>query len=414
MAMKTMSALPSTPEGTFGPERRAVGLGRPENPFLHEGGLSLGSWFGIRVALEASWFVTFALLTVALAGYLAGEHPSLAAELRWTVALGTSALFFGSILLHELAHSLVARRLGLQVRGITLMLVGGVSHLGSEPKRPLDDLAIAAAGPLTSAAVGTLFLGIAQLLSPLPLAQSVASWLGIINLGLAAFNLLPGFPLDGGRALKALLWTSTGDPARAYRLAISAGKVVATALIFAGVLMAFGRNWTYDGLWIGFLGWYLLSGAQATRRQLSLSDALKQHQVRDVLRPPEAVVSWGESLAGVVDGWVLRRGQRTLLVCEGTRLLGMVTLHQIKQIPKDEWDRCVVGQIMIPTAELAVAVPEQNLFQAFGRMSERGVSQLPVVEGGRLIGLLGREDVLRVLAVGMEMDGLLSPKRSEP
>jgi Zn-dependent protease/CBS domain-containing protein len=388
--------------------RSAVKPERTRYALPHSGGLRLGTWFGIEIRLEASWFVIFALLTISFAGNLSIEHPALLPEIRWPLAVGTSILFFGSILLHELAHSLVARRRGLEVHGITLMLFGGVSHLASEPKRPKDDLAIAVVGPLTSAALGAFFLALAQLLSPLPLAKSVVSWLGFINLGLAAFNLLPGFPLDGGRVLKALIWSVTGSAERAYRLAIAAGKFVAYGMIFAGVFMAFGLHWSYDGLWIGFIGWYLLSGAQASRLQLTMADALRQHLVRDALRPADAIVRPDETLAAVVEAWVLNKGCRTLAVSEGGKFLGLVTLHQIKELPRSSWASRMVCQIMIPIDRLITIMPEQNLLQAFQRMSERQVSQVPVVSDGALIGMLSREDVLRVFAIHMELNALSS------
>lgn len=398
-------AAPAVPRADF-PGSRERGAG----PLFGEGAIRLGRWFGIEIRLEASWFLVFGLLVFSLYGTLGGQHPALAPNLRWAVALGTSLLFFGSVLLHELAHSVMARRQGIQVRGITLMLFGGVSHLAGEPKRPKDDLAIALVGPLASAAIGGAFLAVAAAVAPFPVARTVATWLGFINLALAAFNLLPGFPLDGGRVLKAVIWAVTGNARRAYHWAIAAGRVVAAAMIFAGVVLAVGLHWTADGLWIGFLGWYLLSGAQASRMQLTVAEILKQHQVRDVLRPPEAVVRWDDLLSDVVDAWIHQRGHRTLLVCEEARLLGLVTLQEIRKVPRNEWDRQMVGQIMIPAGRLAIAVPEQNLFQAFQLMNERGVSQMPVVCQGDLLGLLTREDVVRILAIHTELTPLLPEK----
>lgn len=405
--MKTTVARPGP-----GIRERAAPPDRDERRLDRQSGLRVGTLFGIELRLEGSWFVVFALLIASFASHLAAVHPQLAVSARWLVAAAASLLFFGSILLHELAHSVVAQRRGLSVHGITLMLFGGVSHLASEPKRPKDDLAIALVGPLASALLGALFLGLAPLASPVPVARSVATWLGTINLALAAFNLLPGFPLDGGRVLKGLLWILTGDPAKAFRLAIEAGRFVAYGLILAGAFLVFQLGWTFDGLWLGFLGWYLLSGAQTSRQQLTLRGILQQHLVRDVLHPPEAVVRPDESLSDAVEAWVLRRGHRTILVSEGARLLGLLTLHEIKAVPQDEWSARTVGQVMIPAGLLEIAVPEQNLLQAFQRMNERRVNQLPVVCNGDLIGLLSREDVLRVMAIHSEIDPLLPGRPS--
>ncbi|MBI3854840.1 MAG: site-2 protease family protein [Planctomycetes bacterium] len=397
--------LPTPTRPAAAPEiRRDAGAAAGRAPPPAGSGFRIGRIFGIDLRLEGSWFVIFALLILSFAGNLDARHPGLAPAAKWTLAAGTSLLFFGSILLHELAHSLVAVRKGIRVHDITLLLFGGVSHLAGEPKRPKDDLEIAVVGPLTSAVLGLLFLGAARLLSAFPVAASMSSWLGIINLGLAAFNLLPGFPLDGGRILKALIWMATGNAGRAYRLSIAAGRLLAYGMIFGGLLLALELKRTTDGIWIALMGWYLLSNARAGRLQLTLSGILKRHRVRDVMRAPEAVVQSGVPVSDAVEEWVLRKGRRALLVCEEGRLLGLVTLHEIKKVPREDWSLRPVGRIMIPSERLETVVPDQSLLLAFQRMNEHSVSQLPVLgEGGALAGVVGREDVLRLLGVHTEM-----------
>jgi Zn-dependent protease/CBS domain-containing protein len=391
-------------------QRRSPAVSDRRSPPVRRG-LRLGSLFGIEIRLEFSWFFIFAFLILAFAANLAAAHPTLGPAVKWSVALGASLLFFSSILLHELAHSMVARSLGIPVHGITLLLFGGISHLANEPKRPREDLAIAIVGPLTSALLGAFFLAVARLLDPFAVARSVAFWLGVINLGLAGFNMIPGFPLDGGRVLRAVLWASTGDPAKAQRFAASAGRLVALGLIIAGLVLAIGWNRMIDGAWIGFMGWYLLSGSQANRLQLALTEVLKSHLVQDVVRPPEALVRAAEPMAELVEEWILRKGHRTMLVCEQTRLLGLVTLHEIQRIPREEWANRTAGQIMIPAERLVTAGPQETLLDAFRRMDERAVSQLPVVSEGALVGTVTREDLLRLLAVHAEINKR-SPVRS--
>lgn len=395
----------ATPTTRAAPDLEGRGSPRvsARRPVPGKGGIRLGRWLGIEIRLETSWFFIFAFLILSFAASLAAAHPDLAPVTRWAAAAGTSLVFFGSILLHEMAHSVVARRMGIPVHGITLLLFGGVSHLACEPRRPREDLAIAAVGPLTSAILGALFIAMSWVLGSYPVAKSVTLWLGIINLGLAAFNLLPGFPLDGGRILKALLWTATGDAGRAHRMAATAGQVLALGMILFGVVLAFEFHRTVDGLWIGFMGWYLYSGAQSNRLQHALSEVLKSHQVQDVVRPPEAFVRAGEPLGEVIEEWVLRKGHRTLLVCQNDRLLGLVTLHEIKRIPREDWGGRTVGQVMIPAEQLATVEPRETLLTAFQRMDEHGVSRLPVVAEGALVGTVGREDILRLLAVHAEL-----------
>jgi len=376
----------------------------PSKPGSLREGIRIGRWFGIEIRLELSWFIIFAFLTLSFAGKLSLEHPALAPALRWAVALGASLLFFGSILLHELSHSVVSLRSGVQVHGITLFFFGGVSHLASEPKRPKDELLIAIVGPLTSAALGAAFLGLAGLFSSIPLARSVASWLGTVNLGLAVFNLIPGFPLDGGRVLKALIWAATKDARKAQRLAITAGRFVSYGLILAGAILAFGLGLPQDGLWIGFMGWYLLSSAHSGRLQLDLAEVLGRLHVRDLMHSPEAVVRKEDRIESVVNDTILARGFGTLFVCDGSTLQGLVTLHEIKRVPRDSWGVLTIGEIMVPADRLLSIDPADSLLRALERMNQLSVGRLPVLEKGALAGIITREDVLRVLATHVELE----------
>lgn len=389
---------------------KAATQARPKSkPTLQRGGVSLGRWFGIEIRLEPSWFVIFALLTFSFSNMLAGAHPYLVPAIHWIVALLGSVLFFGSILTHELAHSLVAIRTGVPVHSITLHIFGGVSRLGSEAKSPWDEFRIAVVGPLTSAALGTLFLGIARATSPSSIANCIVSWLGYVNLGLAAFNLLPGFPLDGGRVLRSILWAVKGNPAKASQVAHRAGEMTAYGLILIGVALAFGLREFMNGLWLGFMGWFLLSAAQSSRIQTALRDVLGRLRVDDVMKAPPVPAFPETAMETLVNDRILKTGERAFLVCEGDRLLGLVTLHEIKRVPREEWELTPLRQVMVPLEDLTRVSPSDSLVQAFEKLDEQAVNQLPVLDHDRLVGMLNREDMLRLVSSHLELGNRSTP-----
>ncbi len=367
------------------------------------GGVSLGRWFGIEIGLEPSWFIIFALLTFSLSGMLAASHPDLAPALHWSVALLGSLFFFGSILTHELAHSLLAIRNGIRVHSITLHIFGGVSRLGSEAKRPRDEFLIAIVGPATSGILGALFLAASSLLPASSITTCVVRWLGYVNLGLGAFNLLPGFPLDGGRVLKAMVWAIKKDLRKADEVAHLGGQAVAYGLILIGVTLAFGLGQFSSGLWLGFLGWFLLSAAQSSRLQSNLRDILGRLHVKDVMREARPEVSPYMTLSALVDERVLRTGERTFFVSDEGRFLGLVTLQEIKGSPRHKWETLVLREVMVPLEQLTSLSPSDTLVRAFETLDEQAVNQLPVTDGERLVGMLSREDMLRLVNSHLEL-----------
>lgn len=368
------------------------------------GGVSLGRWFGIEIRLEPSWFIIFALLTFSLSGMLGGAHPDLSAPVHWTVALLGSLFFFGSILTHEVAHSLVALRTGVRVHSITLHIFGGVSRLGSDAKRPRDEFLIAIVGPATSFFLGALFLAARSALPAASIAACVAQWLGYVNLALGAFNLLPGFPLDGGRVLRSVVWAATKDLRKADNVALLGGRAVAYGLIFTGVTLAFGLGQFPSGLWLGFLGWFLLSAAQSSRLQSTLRDILGRLHVKDVMREASPVVSPDTAVGTLVEERILRTGERTFFVSDERCFLGLVALQDIKSVPRHRWGTLVLRDVMVPAGDVVSVSPTDTLVQAFEALDEQAVNQLPVVEGDRLLGMLSREDLLRLVSSHMELN----------
>lgn len=361
-------------------------------------GFTLGRLFGIEVGLDPSWFVIFLLVTWSLAGHYLMVNAGWSGGLRLTLAVVTALLFFASVLAHEFGHSLVANALGAPVKRITLFIFGGMAHLSREPKRARDEFLIAIAGPLVSLALAAGF-GLLWLLGErgnLATLAALGFWLGWINLTLALFNLIPGFPLDGGRVLRAVIWGISGNAARATRVAAAVGQGVAFLLLGFGLWQFFGGAWV-NGLWLAFIGWFLYSAASSSVRQLALQDLLQGHAVREVMMLDCPRISPDTSVQALVDEAILPSGRRCFPVVVGSAFLGLVTLHQVKALPRERWPTTTVAEAMIPAEQLLTLGPDDELGAAFERMTAEEVNQLPVVEDGRFVGMVTREKVLGFL-----------------
>jgi Zn-dependent protease len=297
--------------------------------------VKLTTFRGIEVGVHYSWFIIFVLITFSLTARFASEHPDWTLAEHYMVGIATSLLFFVSILLHELAHSFVALAKGIPVRSITLFVFGGVAQIGREPDRPMTEFQIAIAGPLASALLAVGFGAVEYLAGDqFERLSALVGWLSSINLMLAAFNLVPGFPLDGGRIFRAVLWHMTGSLTKATRIAAGTGQGIGYAIIFLGIWTGFTGNW-FSGLWLAFIGWFLMNAAQENVVQVSIRSALSGLRVEDVMSRDCPAVSGRISLAELVWDHVLRTGQRCFTVTDGTRLDGLVTLHQIKAVPQE-------------------------------------------------------------------------------
>lgn len=380
------------------------------------GGLRMGKIFGIRVVVDWSLFIAVWLVTVGLAsGTFPAWHPDWSAGLRWGVALAAALLFFGSVLLHELSHVLVGRAFGLRVDHITLFLFGGVANIEREPDTPRAEFLMAVVGPLVSVGFGFLCVLVGAWLAGGPTGDpaavmrglgplaTVLFWLGPVNIVIGLFNLLPGFPLDGGRVLRAILWRATGSLERATRWATAAGQGIGLLLVFVGICMSFGvrvplfGTGLVSGLWLAFLGWFLAGAAAASYQQLVLTALLAGVQVRRIMRRDVAVVSPELTVARFVDEFLMRSDQRGFPVVLGGQLVGLVCLDDVRKVPRDDWGAVRVGDVMTPASVLEVVTPEEDVAEAMRALGRRDVEQLPVVQGGQLLGVLRRRDILRWL-----------------
>jgi Zn-dependent protease/CBS domain-containing protein len=368
------------------------------------GSFGIGSIAGIRIALHPTWLIIFLLVTLGLAlGDLPDRFPGWPAVAYAGLGAVVATLFFISVLAHELSHAFVARRFGVEVRDITLFIFGGAATLEGDAKTPGQEALIALAGPACSIALGAVLIG-GSLVVDEPHVGEIAGWLGVINLSLALFNLIPAFPMDGGRVLRAVLWRLRGDQFAATRGAAVVGRFFGYLLIAAGVWMAAGGDFSW--LWLALIGWFLSNAAGATVTQMSIQRTLAGVKVGDVMEAQPASVSPNESVADLINERLARGDSRSFLVRhDDGGLAGIVTLSDVRRVAREDWPSARVTDIMTRFGDLAVVSADQELEKALELLQEREVNQLPVVEGdGRtVVGLLTRAGILRLVDARLKL-----------
>jgi Zn-dependent protease len=368
-----------------------------------EANLKLGKIWGIPIGLHISWFLIFGLLTWSLStGYLPGEYPNLGVAAYVSLGVFTSLLFFGSVLAHELGHAFLALRNSIPVRGITLFIFGGVAQIEKEPTTPGAEFRIAIAGPLVSLALAVFFFLLWLLDQAIPYLAAPSIWLARINLILATFNMIPGFPLDGGRVLRAIIWKVTGDVHRATRVASFTGQFVAFGFIGLGLLTIFQGNFL-NGLWLAFIGWFLQNAAATSYAQSSLQRSIRGVRVEQVMQREFPRIPSLVSLQQLVNESILTGGQRAFFVTDNGHPLGVITLKDITQVPQRQWPFITTGQAMVPLARLVNVSPGTELLAALQSMDNAQIAQVPVVHQDELVGMLSREDILHYLRTRAEL-----------
>jgi Zn-dependent protease/predicted transcriptional regulator len=372
-----------------------------------------------------SWLLIFALVAWNLSVVFSQTHPDWGLPLSIGIALAASILFFGSVLLHELAHSLVANARGMSVRNITLFLFGGVSNIEREPPSPGTEFLMAVVGPLTSIVLGILLALVASAMSPMPESgvadpqQLVASlsplttllaWLGSVNIFVGLFNLIPGFPLDGGRLVRSALWAATGSLRRATRWASWLGQGLGWLMIAAGIAQVFGLQipglggGTISGLWLAFVGWFLSSAASQSYRQVVVNDILEDVPVGRVMRSSPPSVPSDICIDSLVHDHVMQTDDHAFPVVDGEQFVGIVTLDDLRSVSRDAWDTTTVGQVMTPTSELVTVTVDENAAEAMTKLQLRDVRQLPVTRNGSLADLLRRRDIVKWLQLRSDLN----------
>ena len=377
-------------------------------------GFRIGKLFGISIRVDWSWLFIFVLLSSNLVGLFSRWHPDWSQAEALVVALAAALLFFGCVLLHELAHSVVAMAYGLRVKSITLFLFGGDSNNERDLPSATAELVTAIIGPITSIALGILFLMLGSFVMPAPLTATDAmgafaqlgpiatllAWLGPINIVIGVFNLIPGFPLDGGRVLRAVLWSITRDRSTATRWAAAGGQAMGWLFIFGGVAMTFGANLAFfgtgfaNGLWLAFIGWFLYSAATQATTRLALDEALAGMTVAQLMRSQGPVAAPDLSVEELVRDQIVP-DEGAVPVIEDGLFKGLVSISDVRTIPPERWPFTPVRSVTRGADALTATTPDASLSSAFDLLAQQDVDQLPVVVGGRLVGVLRRRDVAR-------------------
>ena len=368
--------------------------------------IKLGKISGIEIGLHYSWFIIAALIVFSLGERFHQMNPNWSGQQNWIAALITAVLFFVSLLLHELAHSLVAQARGLKVKAITLFALGGVSQIQDDATDAKTEFWVAIAGPIASLIIGLGCLAIAPGLgwrqSPPTAVSAIFFWLGYINVSLAIFNLIPGFPLDGGRVLRSIVWTITKNADRATRIAARVGQVVAFLFILDGIWQYFSGA-GFGGLWIAFIGWFLMDAAKSSYAEVETTAALRGMRVSDVMSHDCVTVDRGMSLQDFVDIYLLKTGQRCFAVADQGRLVGIITPREVGAVPRDRWANTTVREATRPLQELHVIAPDTPVLDALKLLVSNDVNQLPVVANGTLQGMVSRSQLVQLLQVRSQL-----------
>jgi len=368
------------------------------------GVIGLGRILGIPIGVNYTWFIAVLVIAWSMArGYYAVRFPGSPAATHWAMGLISALLLFACVVLHELGHAVAARRYGIRTRNITLFLFGGVAQIAKEPPTPAAELIVAASGPLTSLALGAVFAA-AHLPATGSALDALLAYLAWANTGLAVFNLIPGFPLDGGRMLRALVWHVTASLERATLIASRAGQLVALVLIAGGVVGAFAGSVTL-GLWLILLGWFMDTGAQASYQQVLMREALGRIRVGDIMTREIHGVDPGVTLDQLVSDYFLPYKHGGFPVMWGDRLLGIITLHDVKDVPRGRRATTTVREAMTPLSRLRTVRPSASAYDAFTRMAHDNIGRLLVVDSdGTLVGILTRSDLMHVMRVRLELE----------
>ena len=369
-------------------------------------GVQVFKIIGIDIKINYTWFIIFGLVTWSLAsGYYPNKIPGMNVSVYWLMGIFSSVLLFTSVLAHELSHSFVAKKHGLNIKSITLFIFGGVAQIEQEPKDAKTEFKIAIAGPACSFFLSFLF-GYMKLVGmrigmSLPLLV-VFGYLSFINGMLGIFNLVPGFPLDGGRVLRSFWWHKTGDLRRATQIASNAGKVVATILIILGFINVFGGD-LIGGIWLIFIGMFLQQASEAGYQQVLIRKALGGIKVEEVMTKHVITVDENTIISDLIEKYFFIYRFASFPVVSGRKLIGIISLHDIKELPRENWFTTRVGDVMEKITEDTVVHPHDDATSVLNKMVQIGKGRMPVVLAGHLIGIISRKDIMSILRIRADL-----------
>jgi Zn-dependent protease/CBS domain-containing protein len=385
-------------------------------------GIRIAKLFGIKIRIDWSWLLILLLVVWNLAAAFSQMHPDWRLPFTILIAVSAALLFFLSVLLHELAHSLVAKAQGIPVDSITLFLFGGVANIREEPKSPGNEFLMAILGPVTSLVIGFILLLIASIGLPMQQLQTqpmeilqqftplrtIAFWLGSINVVLGLFNLIPGFPLDGGRVLRSIIWALTQNLRKATRWAAYVGQVIAWSMIISGIAMIFGMQLPFlgeglvSGVWLIFIGWFLNNAASRSYQQLMIRNILIDVPVKRMTKRNPPTVPADVTVDQLIEDYIMQTDEHAFPVLNGDNLVGIVCLEDVRRLPGELRPEKLVSEIMTPRSEIRSIHPDGDAFEAMITISRNSVRQLVVMDGDEMFGLVRRRDIIRFLQIQSE------------
>ena len=369
---------------------------------MRRSGIKIGQVFGIPIFLHLSWILIFGLITYSLVDEYGARYPQWTSGQLWSLGVITSLLFFGSVLFHELSHSAVARHYRIPVASITLFFFGGIASITRDPDSAGQEFLMAAAGPASSYVLAGAFWLLAQATPNDSMPNALATWLAGTNALLATFNLLPGFPLDGGRVFRSIVWAITKNYSKSTRIASRVGQGIAYAMMAFGLYTAFVLHSSVNGVWFVFLGWFLLTAARQSYQQVEAQGALEGLRAVDVMTSDMPTVARDLSLDEYARE-VSRTGRRAHLVVSDNKLVGLMRVEVLQAVPREEWPSTSVQAVMIPREKLAWTAPEEPVLSVLERMRSANVDQLAVIREDNVVGLVTRDSILRVVQARAEL-----------
>ena len=369
---------------------------------MRRSGINIGRVFGIPIYLHLSWILIFALISYSLVDEFGARYPQWTSGQLWSLGILTSVLFFGSVLFHELSHSVVARHYRIPVASITLFFFGGIASITRDPDSAGQEFLIAAAGPASSYVLAIAFYLLALATPQGSMPNVLAMWLSETNALLATFNLLPGFPLDGGRVFRSIIWGITKNYARSTRIASRIGQAIAYGMMAFGAWLAFWVHSSVNGLWFIFLGWFLLTAARQSYAQIETQGALQGLRAADVMTSEMPTVGRDLSLDEYAQE-ASRTGRRAHLVVSDGKLVGLMRIEALQSFPREEWPATSVQAAMISRERLPWTAPDEPVLSVLERMRSANVDQLAVIRGDNVVGLVTRDSILRVVQARSEL-----------